>query len=106
MRYSWSIPVLLVLVALAGYAAGGRPLQAQAQAQTIPIRRGEIVLFSFQDGDSRECLIEEVRGEFARCGDPADRSGSAIGRPARREPPEQWVNVSVVEWVTKAREQR
>jgi len=104
MRYSWSIPVLLVLAALAGYAAGARPLQAQPQA--TPILLGEVVLFSFQDGDSRECRIEEVRGDFARCGDPAERKGSAIGRSALREPPEQWVNVGVVEWVTKARQPR
>jgi hypothetical protein len=104
MRHPRFVAVLVALAALGGYATGARPVQAQQQA--IPVLLGEVVLFSFQDGRSRECRIEEVRGAFARCGEPSDRRGSAIGRPTRREPPEQWVNVGVVEWVTKAREER
>jgi hypothetical protein len=64
---------------------------------------GEIVTFTFQDADSRQCRIDQIQGMFVRCGDPADRQGPTIGR---REPPEQWVNVAVVEWVTRAREHR
>ena len=100
MRHPVAVPVLLALAALAGYATGARP--AHAQAQAFPLQVGDIVLFSFQDGDSRHCQIEQMRGAFARCGVPSGRLGSAIGRPARREP-EQWVNVGVVEWVTKAK---
>ena len=46
MRHLWSIPVLLALAALAGYAAGARPVQAQVEA--MPFRVGETVVFSLQ----------------------------------------------------------
>ena len=104
MRHPLAIPVLLALAALVGYAAAARPVQAQAPA--FPLQVGENVLFSFQGGSSRECRIEEIRAVFARCGEPSERGGSTIGRPARREAPEQWVNVAVVEWVTKGGERR
>ena len=100
MRHSWSVPVLLALTALAGYAAGARPVEAQGGAS--PLELGEVVTFSFQDGGTRQCRIEEIRGLFARCGSTSDR-GPTIGR---REPPAEWVNVAVVEWITKRNEQR
>ena len=104
MRHPVTVAALLALAALAGYAAGARPVQAQAQP--FPFQVGDLVLFSFQGATSRHCRIEEIKGEFARCGDPSNRPRTAIGRPAHQEPPEQWVNAGVVEWVTKGREQR
>ena len=100
MRHPSSIPVLLAVAALAGYAAGARPVQAQSEA--FPLQVGEIVMFSFQDGDNRQCRIEEMRGTFARCGTTSNR-GPTIGRT---EPPAQWVNVAVVEWVTQVKDRR
>ena len=102
MRHSWSVPVLLVLAALAGYATGARPVQAQPQP--LPFAIGETVTISLQGGTHR-CRIEEIRGMFARCGDP---SGPPIGGFGVRQPADQssWVNLAVVEWVTKPREQR
>ena len=101
MRHSWTLAFLLVLAALAAYTVTTRPVRAQGAA--LPFEIGDIVTFSFQDGDSRQCRIDEIRGAFARCGNPLDQHGPTIGR---REPPEQWVNASVVEWVTKQREQK
>ena len=103
MRHPWSVPALLVLAALAGYAAGGRPVQAQPQP--LPFAIGETVTISLQGGTHR-CRIEEIRGTFARCGDP---SGPPIGGfGVRGQPADQssWVNVAVVEWVTKPGERR
>ena len=65
MRRSWPVPVLLALAALAGYAAGARPVQAQAQS--LPFTIGETVAISLQAGTHR-CRIEEISGTFARCG--------------------------------------
>jgi hypothetical protein len=98
VRLSWSVPVLLVLAALAGYAARARPVQAQVAA--LPFTTGDTVVISLQGGGSRECHIEVIRGMFARCGNPSESQGVRIGD--RRT--EAWVNVAVVEWVTKARE--
>jgi hypothetical protein len=64
---------------------------------------GDIVLFTFPDGDSRECLIEQTRGAFAKCVNPSDRRGPTIGR---REPPDEWVNVASVEWATRRKPER
>ena len=101
MRFPWSVPVLLVLAALAGYATGARPVQAQADS--FPFQVGDIVSFYFPDADSRECLIEQVRGAFAKCVNPSDRQGPTIGR---REPPDYWVNVANVESVTRRKPER
>ena len=102
MRLSWSVPVLIVLGALAGYAAGARPVQAQSQ--TLPFVIGEIVTFSFQGGGTHKCRVEEMRGTFARCGVATE---SLVGGVGVRQPPDQWwVNLAVVEWVAKPREQR
>ena len=95
MRHPWSVLVLLALVALGGYAAGSRPVEAQAQA--FPFLPGETVQFSFQGGGSRTCRIEEMKGVFARCGNPSETSVARYGDPARRH---EWVNVAEVEWVT------
>lgn len=101
MRHSWTVPVLLILAALAAYTLTTRPVRAQGAGW--PFEVGDIVTFSFQDGDSRQCRIDDIRGSFARCGNTSDRHGPTIGR---REPPEEWVNASVVEWVTKQRQER
>jgi hypothetical protein len=94
MRHPWSIPVLLALVALGGYAAGARPVEAQAPV--FPFLPGETVHFSFQDGGSRTCRIEEMKGVFARCGTPSETPVARYGDPARRL---EWVNVAEVEWI-------
>ena len=99
MRHSWSIPVLLAAAAFAGYAAGARPVLAQAEA--FPFQVGDVVTFSFQGGGTRPCRIEELKGAFARCGKP-DRQGPTIGS----KPLEEWVNVAVVEWAMRVREER
>jgi hypothetical protein len=101
MRHNWFVAVLLALAALAGYAAGTRPVEAQAEA--FPFQVGDTVRVSFQNGGTRPCWIQEIRGTFARCGNTADREGPTIGR---RAPEQEWVNVAVVEWVTRPREQR
>jgi hypothetical protein len=96
MRHACSVPVLIALAALAGYASGARPVQAQPEPWPFSI--GEVVTFEFADNGSRQCRIEEVKGGFALCRYPSDQQGFTIGR---REPPEEWVNLAVVEWVTK-----
>ena len=101
MRYPWCFPVLLALTALAGYAAGARPVQAQAEA--FPFQIGDVVTFSFPDDGRRDCRIEDLRGYFARCGNPSQHQTSIIGQPERRE---EWVNLAAVKWVTKSRQQR
>jgi hypothetical protein len=73
MRHPWSVPVLLALGALAGYAMGAR--RVQAQAQTFPFQTGDSVIFVFQDTGTRACLIEEVNGTFARCGNAPGQPG-------------------------------
>jgi hypothetical protein len=97
MRHPWSVPVLLALAALAGYAVGARPVQAQAEA--FPFHVGDTVTFSFQGGGTRPCRIEEMKGAFARCGNP-DRQGPRIGSKHL----EEWVNVAVVEWAMRVRD--
>jgi hypothetical protein len=101
MRHPWSIPVLLALVAFAGYAAGARPVQAQSEP--LPFKTGEIVTFRFADNGSRECRITEIRGMFALCEPPSERQAPTFGRP---EPPEEWFNIAVVERVTRTRERK
>ena len=95
MRHSWSVPFLLALAALAGYAAGARPVQAQGAA--FPFQLGDIVTFSSHERTDH-CRIEELRGNFVRCGDVSERSGFSIGRP---ESPEEWVNVAVAQSIIK-----
>jgi hypothetical protein len=101
MRHPWLFTVLLALAAIGGYAAGTTPVQAQADG--LPFQVGDVVALSFQDKVQRQCRIAEVRGMFARCGDAADIQRFGI---ARREPPEDWVNMAVVEGVTRSRDQR
>ena len=102
MRHPWSVPVLLALAALAGYAAGARPVQAQSQP--LPFAIGETVTISVQ-GATNRCRIEEIRGAFARCG---DSSSPPVGGFGVRQPSsdQSWVNLGVVEWVIKRSEQR
>ena len=90
------VPVLLTLAALAGYATGARPVQAQAEP--FPFQVGDNVTFSFQGGGTRPCRIEEMKGVFARCGNT--RQGPTIGSKHL----EEWVNVAVVEWAMRVRD--
>ena len=103
MRHPWTVPVLLVLAAIAGCAIGARPVQAQADS--VPFAVGETVTFSLQASGTHRCRVKEIRGTFARCGDP---SGPPVGGFGVRQPTsdQSWVNLAVVEWVTKRREQR
>jgi hypothetical protein len=96
MRHPWSVAAVLTLVALAAYFAGAHPVAAQSDIW--PFSAGETVTLEFADGATRQCRVEEIKGGFARCGNPADRQGSTIGR---REPPESWVNVAVVKGLTR-----
>ena len=89
MRHFWSVAVLLVLAAVAGYAAGTRPLQAQAQAEALPFHLGQTVELGFDASHSRKCLIEEVKGTFVRC-----RNLSKSDRATR------WINIAQVAWMT------
>ena len=99
MRHPMFVPVLLALAALAGYA-GARPVQAQSEA--LPFSTGDTVTFSNPEG-TWKCRIEEIRGAFARCGDP---SGPQVVRPGDRQPDQRWVNVAAVASVWKAPAQR
>ena len=56
-------------------------------------------------GGTNKCRIEEIRGTFARCGNP---SSTPIGGFGVRQPSSDrsWVNLAVVEWVIKPSEQR
>jgi hypothetical protein len=103
MRHPWSVPVLLALAALAGYAAGARPVQAQGEP--LPFAMGETVTISIQGGTHR-CRIEEIRGMFARCGDPSGPPIGGFGVRGQAADQSSWVNLAVVEWVTKPRQQR
>lgn len=87
MRHPWSVPVLLTLAALGGYAAGAQPLGAQPEA--LPFRTGQTVELGFDASSGRRCFIEEMRGTFVRCRNPSrsDRAG-------------RWLNVTQIEWVT------
>ena len=100
MRHPWSIPILLALAALAGYAAGAHPVQAQTEA--LPFSTGDTVTFSNPEG-TWKCRIEEIRGAFARCGDP---SGPQVVRYGDRQPDQRWVNVAAVASIWKAPAQR
>ena len=91
MRHSWSVLVLLALAALAGYAAGTRPVQAQSDA--LPFSNGDTVTFNLPPDGTWKCRIEEIRGTFARCGDP---SGPPTARYGDRQPDQQWMNVAAV----------
>jgi len=81
MRHSWFIPVLLVLTALAGYAAL-RPLKAQANP--FPFAIGDTVRFTRPDNGIQDCRIAEIRQTLVRCGrDPlVTEEGYWINPPA------------------------
>jgi hypothetical protein len=98
MRHPWSVPVLLALAAVAGYAAGARPVQAQSEP--LPFKTGDTVTFRYADNGSRDCRITEIRSMFVLCEPPSGRQGPTFGRP---EPPEEWFNIAVVERVSRPR---
>ena len=100
MRQPWGLAVPLTLAALVAYSAA----TTRAQGEPYPFRVGEVAVFSFQGGGSRQCRIEDIKGAFARCGHPSDRQGSSIAKSVDRA--EEWVNLGVVEWVTRPSEQR
>ena len=81
MRHPWSVSLLLALAAVAGYAAGIRPVQAQVEA--FPFQVGETVTLGFQDKGTRPCWIREIKGMFARCGSTAERDGRLYSPMAR-----------------------
>ena len=89
MRHSWSVAVLVVLGAVAGYAAGTRPLQAQSE--TLPFQVGQTVELGFDASHSRRCRVEELKGAFVRC-----RNLSPSDRATR------WINLAQVQWMTTA----
>ena len=99
MRHPWSVSLLLALAAVAGYAAGIRPVQAQVEA--FPFQVGETVTLGFQDKGTRPCWIREIKGMFARCGSTAERDGRLY-----RQWLEEWVNIAVVESVARVREEK
>jgi hypothetical protein len=97
MRHAWSVPVLLAFAAVAGYAAGARPIEAQPEPWPFSI--GEVITLTFPGGGSRPCSVEAITGTFARCG-TGQRQPLSIGQ---RDRPEEWVNLTQVEWVTRPR---
>jgi hypothetical protein len=70
----------------------------------LPFVVGEIVTISLQGGTHR-CRIEEIRGMFARCGDPSGPPINGFGVRQRTDQ-SSWVNLAVVECVTRPREQK
>ena len=100
MRHPWSIPVLLAAAALAGYAAGARPLQAQSEQW--PMGTGELVTMTFPGGQTRQCAVEEFRGSYVRCGS-GQRQPLSIGQ---RERPEDWINLAQLQGITRPRPDR
>ena len=101
MRHPWSVPVLIVLAVLTIFTVATTP--GRAQGEPFPFQVGDRVEFALQDDGIWHCRIEEIKGVFARCGNPSDRQGPSIGR---REPPEEWVNVAAVKWVKKPKDQK
>jgi hypothetical protein len=100
MRHSWSVPVLLALAALAGYAAGTRPVQAQSELW--PVSNGEVVTLTFAGSGTRSSSIEEIKGRLRGAGLPNGSHLASGSVSARRS----GVNLAQVEWVTKPRPSR
>ena len=100
MRHSWSVLALLAVAALGGYTVGARPVHAQAEQW--PVSVGQDITLTLPGGGTHRCLIEAIKGTFARCGERSTQSLN-IGQ---RERPEQWVNLAQVEWITKPRPER
>ena len=98
MLRRWSLLLMLVAGAVAGYAFGGRSLQAQAN--DLPLAVGDTVtLWYAKDGGSPasgtsvQCTVVEIRGGYVRCG-PRDRLASS-GRN------ERWLTLKYVVEITK-----
>jgi hypothetical protein len=83
MRARWLLPLLILIAALGGYAAGGHPLTAQTDP--LPFAVGDAVRFTWPDNSIRDCHIEDLRGMFVLCR-RAPREGSAY----------HWMNVSAM----------
>jgi hypothetical protein len=97
MRHACSFAVLLAFTALAAYVAGSRPVQAQSEQS--PFSSGDVLTLTFPGGATQPCTIEDVKGTFVRCG-TGQRQPLSIGQ---RERPEEWVNLSQVQEVSRRR---
>ena len=82
MRQSWSVPVLLALAILGGYAAGARPVRAQSEEPLI--RVGDSVVVFYNDGRGRPCQVLAIQGSFLRC------APDAIVKPKQQD----WLNLA------------
>lgn len=100
MRHPWSVPVLLVLAAFAGYASAVNPVQAQAEQ--LPFSSGEVITLTLRGGGTHRCSVEEIKGTFVRCRTAESQSRSA----GQGERPEEWVNLAQVEWITRPRQSK
>ena len=67
MRHSWSVPVLLALATLGGYAAGARPVGAQSEEPLIRVGDRVLVLYNGNDGRGHPCQVLAIQGSFLRC---------------------------------------
>ena len=74
----------------------------QAQPEQWPFSSGEVITLTLPGGGTRPCSVEEIKGTFARCG-TSQRQPLSIGE---RERPQEWVNLTQVEWITKPRPER
>jgi hypothetical protein len=82
MCRSWSVPALLALATLGGYAAGARPVGAQSEEPLI--RVGDSVLVFYNEGRGHPCQVVAIQGSFLRCApDP-------IVRPRQQD----WLNLA------------
>ena len=101
MRYPWSVPVLLDRCRPRGLRRRSTPGGGTVATAAILHRRD----CRLQVGRQWEPRVSDCRDQrhVRPCKPPSERQGPIIGRP---EPPEEWINVAVVERVTTPREQR
>ena len=67
MRQTWSVPVLLALAALGGYAAGARPVGAQSEEPLIRVGDRVLVFYNGNDARDHQCQVLAIQGSFLRC---------------------------------------
>ena|SRR5687767_5270568 len=91
--------LLLLAGALAGYAFGGKNVQAQ-QPDPLPFSVGDTVTLGFAEhaaqasfGRYIECTVNEIRGEYVKCG-PRSLSGGVNQN-------ERWLSLKYVVQVTR-----